>query len=166
MINKNAKKIALCGVFASLAIVIMCLGGLIPIATYISPILLMLIGCVIMKLVGVKLAWTWYVVVSILSLLLSADKESACMYLALGYYPYLKQWFERSKLHYILKFIYFNCAIASVYGILLYLIGLQQLIQDFEGIGFLGLSVILLMGNAVFFMLDRILTFTIQRFIK
>lgn len=166
MRNVNAKKIAMCGVFAALAVVIMCICGLIPLATYVSPVLVMIIGCIIMKLVGKKYAWTWYIAVAFLSLLLSADKESAAIYLALGCYPYLKEVFEKSKLQYIWKLIYFNCVILCVYWLLIYVIGLQQVMKDFQGIGAIGIAVFLILGNAVFFMLDRILTFIVKRVIK
>ena len=56
MHKTNAKQIAMGGVFAALAIVIMCLGGLIPIATFACPMICMLILHLIRKLCGNRIA--------------------------------------------------------------------------------------------------------------
>ena len=82
--------VALGGMLAALAVVIMCLGGLIPIATYVCPIVCSMLLAVMLKLCGRRFAWAWYAVVGILSSLFSPDKEGAAVFLFLGYYPILK----------------------------------------------------------------------------
>ena len=48
--RKNARNVALGGMMAALAIVIMCMGGLIPVATFVCPMLCMLLlVCVLHK---------------------------------------------------------------------------------------------------------------------
>ena len=115
MHKTNAKQIAMGGVFAALAIVIMCLGGLIPIATFVCPMICMLILHLIRKLCGNRIAWAWYGVVAILSVLLGPDKEAAAVFLFLGYYPIIKPKIDRIKPRWLWKGIYFNAVILLLY---------------------------------------------------
>lgn len=78
---------ALGGVLAALAVVIMGMGTLIPVATYVCPMLCALLLQVVLKTCGVRVAWAWYGAVAILSLLLAPDKEAAAVFLFLGYTP-------------------------------------------------------------------------------
>ena len=83
--RKNSKQMALGGIFAALAVVIMNLGGLIPIATYVCPALCMVLLSLVHRACGGRVAWAWYGAVAILSLLLSPDKEASAVFAFLGY---------------------------------------------------------------------------------
>lgn len=154
---KKSFAMALGGVFAALAIVIMTLGGMIPVATYITPVLCMLLLSVVMRSCGNKIAWTWFLAVSILALLLSPDRESAAVFVALGYYPIIKIRFDKLPASWLFKGIYFNVVTILLYALLLYVIGMEQLLSDFSGIGLWGLAAALLLGNVCFFLVDRLL---------
>ena len=71
-----AARIAFGGVLAALAVVIMSMGTLIPVATYVCPMLSALILQLVLKTCGQRIAWGWYGAVSLLSLLLAPDKEA------------------------------------------------------------------------------------------
>ena len=86
MRRNSAKEIALGGMLAALAMVIMCLGGLVPASTYVCPMLCALVLQVVKKLCGDRIAWAWYGAVSILSILLGPDKEAAAVFLFFGSY--------------------------------------------------------------------------------
>ncbi len=154
---KKSYAIALGGVFAALAVVIMTLGGMIPVATYVSPVLCMLLLNFVSRSCGNKIGWTWYAAVSILSLLLSPDKEAAAVFVALGYYPIVKGRFDKLPLCWLFKGIFFNAVTVLLYAVLMYVIGMEQLLTDFAGIGIWGLAVALLLGNLCFFLVDRVL---------
>ena len=79
---------------AALALVIMNMVGLIPIATYICPSLCMVLLSVVLKLCGKRIGWAWYGAVAILSVLMAPDKEAAAIFAVLGYYPIIKPAFE------------------------------------------------------------------------
>ena len=155
--NKN-RGVALGGMLAAVAVVIMCLGGLIPVATYVCPMLCALTQLVVLRFCGRRIGWTWFIVVSILSLLMSPDKEAAVVFAAVGYYPLMKDVFERSKLQILWKFLCFNCSIFLAYAIMIYLLGMQEVADTNMEFGLIGLLVILIMGNAAFFLLDKLLT--------
>lgn len=149
--------IALSGILAALAIVIMCLGALIPVATYVCPVLCALICFVVLRFCGKRIAWTWYTAVSILSFLVSPDKEAAFVFLFLGYYPIIKPFFDRFPLCVFLKILYFNVSAFLVYLLTIFVLGYEIVVSDFTGLGLLLLCVLLVLGNITFFLLDTLL---------
>ena len=76
---------ALGGIFAALALVLMSMGTLIPVATYACPVLCAMLLQTVLKFCGPKIAWAWYGAVAILSVLMAPDKEAAAVFLAIGY---------------------------------------------------------------------------------
>lgn len=145
------------GVLAALAIVIMCLGSIVPIATYACPALCMLVGGILLRVCGPKITWAWYGVVAILSLLLCADMESAITFVIFGYYPILRPRLNRFRLSILWKLLYFNIIVLVLYTVLLRLMGMAHLLEEFKEAGFVGLTVMLLLGNLTFWLLDKLL---------
>ena len=157
MRQNNTKKIALGGVLAAVAVVIMCLGGFIPIATYVCPMLCCATQLLVFQFCGKRIAWTWFVVVCILSVLMGPDKEAAMVFVAIGYYPMVKPLLDRSHFSVIFKILYFNISIIVVYSIMIYLFGMHEIAAENMEFGMMGLAVILILGNVTFFLLDRLL---------
>lgn len=142
---------------AALAVVIMCLGGIIPVATYICPMLCAILLAAVLSLTGKRIAWTWYAAVSLLSLLLGPDKEAAAVFLFLGYYPIIKPWLDRRKLPVLWKLAFFNIMILILYALLIWLFQMEQVVREFQELGMVLTVVTLVMGNVVLFMLDILL---------
>ena len=158
MRTSEARLIAFGGMMAALALVIMCLGGLIPVATFTCPIICMLILAYVLKFCGRRIGWAWYGAVSILGLLLGPDKEAAAIFLFLGYYPILKPRLDRMKLGIVLKLLIFNGMILLMYGALISLMGMQEIAAEYAALGQIMTAFMLVGGNAVFFLLDRVLS--------
>ena len=154
---------ALGGVFAALAVVIMSMGGMIPVATFVCPMLCMLLITVIFRRCGSRIAWAWFGAVAILSLLMGPDKEAAAVFAALGYYPIIKPFFDGKKLKWIFKLCYFNFVILVLYWLLLHLFGLAELVREFAEMGFWMTLATLILGNVTFVMLDRLLGMDLLR---
>lgn len=152
-----ASVIALGGVMAALAIVIMSLGGLIPIATYVSPMFCAILLQFVFLSCGARIAWAWYGAVAILSILLSPDKEAAAVFLFLGYYPIVKPKLDGKKYGLILKLLLFNASVGVMYWLLLNILGMAELNAEFAETGTLMLVVLLILGNVTFFLLDKLL---------
>ena len=163
MRRNGAKNVALGGVMAALALVVMCLGGMIPLATYVCPMICAVLLMVVLKRVGSRVAWAWYGAVSILSILLGPDKEAAAVFVFLGYYPILKPWLDRRKLAILWKLMLFNAAIFAMYGVLIYVFGLADLAAEFQELGAVLTIVTLVLGNATLIMLDVLLTLLEKR---
>lgn len=156
--QSNAGRIALGGMLAGVAIVIMCLGGYIPVATYVCPMLCCMTQFVVLRFCGKRLAWTWFAAVCFLSVLFAPDKEAAMVFLAVGCYPMLKPRFEQFRMRAILKLLFFNTAIVAVYFVMIYLLGMEQIASENTELGIIGLTVVLLLGNVTFVLLDKLLT--------
>ena len=155
--HTQARKTALGGMLAALAVVLMTMGGMIPVATYVVPMICMLILKLVASLCGIRIAWAWYGAVTLLGLLLCPDKEAAAVFAALGYYPIVKPRLDRTKLPWLWKGVLFNGSILLLYWILLNLFGIGELVQEFEGMGTAMTAVLLVMGNLVFYLLDKVL---------
>ena len=148
---------------AAVAVVLMSIGTILPIATYAAPVLCMLLGQVVLKLCGSRIAWAWYGAVSVLSLLMAPDKEAAAVFAVLGYYPIVKPKLDRLKLPWLWKGALFNGSILLMYWILLNLIGVSQLIEEFTGMGIAMTVVLLVLGNVTFILLDHVLGRKLKR---
>ena len=127
-----ASSVALGGVLAALAVVVMCLGTIIPVATYVCPMFCALLLQVVLKSCGVRIAWAWYGAVTILSLLLAPDKEAAAVFAFLGYYPIVKPRLDKTRLRWLWKGLLFNASVLVMYWLLLRVFGLAQVTEDFE----------------------------------
>ena len=154
---------ALGGVFAALAVVIMTLGGFIPVATFVCPMFCMSLLRVVTLTCGNRTGWAWYGAVAVLSLLLGPDKEAAAVFLVIGHYPVWKPVIDRSPLKWLLKVMFFNGSILALFWVMLHLLGLNELSSGFDGIGVAGMILMLLMGNIIFFMLDKLLSMRFSR---
>ena len=148
---------ALGGVLAALAVIIMNMGGLIPVATYVCPMLGMVLLQVVLKTCGRRYAWAWYGAVAVLGLLMSPDKEAAAVFVFLGYYPILKPKLDKRKGKWLWKVLLFNSVILVMYWLLMHLFGMAQLAAEFEEMGVIMTVVTLILGNVTFFLLDKLL---------
>ncbi|MDD5953597.1 MAG: hypothetical protein PUD38_00170 [Firmicutes bacterium] len=153
----EAAKIAFGGVMAALALVIMNLVGLVPVATFVCPLLTMMILQLVLRFCGCRIGWAWYGAVAILSVLLAPDKEAAAFFVCLGYYPMLKPGLDRMKLGTAVKYLFFNAVILLMYYVLINLLGFDEIAKEFSELGMILTALMLVMGNIIFFMLDKIL---------
>ena len=117
----------------------------------------MLILCIVLKRCGGRIAWAWYGAVAILGILLSPDKEAAAVFVFLGYYPIVKPKLDKLPLRWLWKLLLFNVAILLMYWLLMHIFGMAQLLQEFKEMGIAMTAMTLLLGNATFILLDRLL---------
>ena len=157
MRRNQTGKIALCGLLAAAAAVIMLLGGLIPMSTYVCPLLASLLCSIVFRICGSRLGLIWYAAVSILALMTGPDKEAAFVFLLLGYYPILKPRIDRSPLRVLWKILLFNFSVLLLCFLLRLVMGLD-FYGDLEAASWILTLILLLLGNLVFFMLDRLLS--------
>ena len=156
-IHTTVHATALGGVTAALAVVIMCLGGLIPLATFVCPVLCILLLEFISRQCGKRIGWAWYGAVAMLSMLMGPDKEAAALFFFVGYYPLVKPTLERFPLSWLWKLLIFNVAILLMYYVLINLFGMAALASEFQEMGLILLIITLALGNLTFVLLDRVL---------
>ena len=156
MMRNTAKKTALGGMTAALAVVIMCMGGLIPVATFVCPMMCMMMLWMTAKVSGRRIGWAWYGAVAMLGLMLSPDKESAAVFLCLGFYPLVKPYLDRLPFSFLWKLLLFNVIIAIMYAVMIRLFGMDQIASEYTGLGVAMTVILLILGNITFLLLDLV----------
>ena len=153
---------AFCGMTAALSVVLMLAGGLIPIATYVSPLLasaLLLPVCVEFTR---RAAWGTWLVTAVVALLLGMDKEAAFLYLFVGWWPAAKTPLEariRGRMpRLLLKAALFAICVGAMYSLLIFLMHMEAIEADFGEMGqwMTGLFFVALVACLLLF--DRLLT--------
>lgn len=167
--KNSTHKLALCGVMCALALVIMLLGGVVTIATFCCPALA---GLVLIPLVvecGKRMALGAWIAISLLSLMLCPNKEAALLFTFLGYYPVIKwqldtiknKWKRRG-----LKFIILNTSIAVMYGLIFYVLRIDQIMADYQDVTKVTFVLLVLLGNLTLYLYDRLLFIGAWLYIK
>lgn len=135
--RENAKRqsytVAFCALMAALGTALMTTGGLIPIATYCSPLLAGILLLPVLYEFGRREGWMVWAVTAALSLILSPDKEAGSMYLFLGWYPILKPAFDRIRpaaLRFFSKLAVFTLAFAAMYALLCFVFQLDEAVEE------------------------------------
>ena len=153
--RKQSMMIAFCGMAAGLSMVILLLGGVIPVATYAVPMLCGLLLLPILLEFGEKAAWATFFAVAALALMLDFDKEAAFFYLFIGYYPIVKWRLDKLKpkaLRIAAKIALFTVSMVVMYSLLQLLFPVLAVLKDFEEMGVL-LSVLFLAAYVLCMML-------------
>lgn len=154
---KNTSLTALGGIITALSIVFMFLSSLIPFMTYVVPAFAGLLLIVTVNEVELKWSFYIYAAVSLLSLLVIADKEAAVMYVFFfGYYPFVSKLLDdevKTKLlNKLLKFLIFNVGVVVGYLLIIYVFAIP--IEEMEEFGKYTNIVLLALGNVVFVFYD------------
>lgn len=165
--NRIAFKVALCGVFSGLALVFLLLTTVIPVGTYALPIVSGILLVAVAVEFNTKWAFAAYFAVSVLSFLLSGDKEAVLYFIMFfGFYPIVKKYFERIKskvLSMILKYLLFNACMIGEFFIGVYLLGIPA--ESFSIFGVNLPLVFLASGNIAFYLYDKCVTVMIGYYI-
>ena len=93
MRDRKTFRVAFCGVMAGAMAALMLVGTLIPLSTYIAPMLAGALAAPVVWELGAGSGWLLYAAVSLLSLFLATDKEAALLYVLLlvtSFFP--KSW--------------------------------------------------------------------------
>ena len=165
MRHSNARAVALGGMLTAVAVVIMSLGSIIPVNTYVCPVACILITRPVLSVCGKKIAWCYYLAVAVLSLLLAPDREAALVYVFLGYYPMLRPVFGKIRqkpLRIAAKLLFFTLAGAAVYALLIRIMGVEAVLGETGTLETVMLAVAVLMWDAMFLMVDGLLELGIR----
>lgn len=150
--SSESRKIALSGVFGSLAAVLMLMGGILPLATYVAPALAGILIVPVAIEFGIKTGYVLYAAIGLLSLFVVPDKEMSLIFVFfLGFYPLLK---ASLTAQWAVKLAVFNACIVGMYGIILFLFPIGAVVEEFESMGIPFTGLLLLMGNVTFVIYD------------
>ena len=167
--GKRSKRMALCGMMVALAVVIMLLGGAIPLATFCCPVLASLALIPLLLEYGRKWTLMAYAAVAALGLMLSPDKEAALLFAFLGYYPALKPALDNIKsraLRIIAKLSVFNLAAGAMLLSIAFVLRMDAIIAEYTAMGIAGGIVFAILANITMLLYDRMLVVTAFMYIK
>ncbi len=151
-------RVALGGIVSALCLVTMFLAGVLP-AFY---LLLPMIAGVLMMIIAVEVSRSWafltYIAVSLLSLLVTFDKEAALVFIMIfGHYPIVRLYLQKiplKGLRAFIKLIIFNICVLSYFYVTVYIFGLDEMLEEFDDYGKYGAYAMLALCNVVFLMYD------------
>ena len=155
----KARQVALGGVLGALAVSVLLLGGVIPVAVYVAPMLASMVLAFLLTRLPTGLCRVWYVGVSVLALLLVPDKETAFVFVFLGPYPLLRRHLQPLPRLLRLggKLLYFNLAVGAMYALLFWVLRLDSLVQEAGELTLWLLLLLLGLGNVTFLLFDVLL---------
>lgn len=151
-------RVALGGIISALCLVTMFLSGIIP-ALY---IMLPMVAGVLMAIIAVEVNTEWamltYTAVSILSFIITFDKEAALIFILLfGHYPILKLYIDKIKNSFLrisVKLLVFNVCVILYYYITVYFLGIKQLLEELDDFGKYGGLIMLVIVNIILISYD------------
>ena len=155
--RKTSDRVALGGIVAALCVVIMYLTGVVPALYIAAPMAAGVLMIILVEEVSVGWAWLTYLAVSLLSLIVTFDKEAALMFiLFFGYYPIVRLNIQKitvRPLRLLCKLLLLNAFLVADYFLTVYVLGLPT----FEDDGNVMLLSLAAAFNAVFLLYDRLL---------
>lgn len=171
-IKEKSVKASFGGISAALSIIIMSVFSIFPSMTYAAPVICGIFITIAVIEFNSKFAFAVYFAVSVLSVMVVPNKESAVFYaLFFGIYPILKGIIEsktKGAVSWIIKYLFFNIAI-----IIGYLICAKLLNIPYDEIGVFGKFTLLFLwgsGNVSFLIYDiaftRIVTLYVYKWQK
>ncbi len=151
-------RVALGGIVSALCLITMFVAGIVP-ALY---LLLPMVAGVLMMLIATEVSTGWafltYLSVSLLSLIITFDKEAALVFIMIfGHYPIIRNSIQKISngfLRFLIKFIICNVCIISYFYVTVYLFGLDEMLEEFDEIGKYGELVMLVLSDIIFFLYD------------
>ena len=159
--RRQSRRMALCGVLAALAVVLLSFGALIPFSTFCCPILAMLCMIPVVEEYGRKSALLFYGAVSVLALLLAPDKEVALLFTFLGWYPAVRTAIDRRLpgrvFPALAKLLIFAVSVAAMYALAIFVLGMTYLAEEYAAEGQLLLIVTVILGCVVWLLCDKVL---------
>ncbi|RGB69799.1 MULTISPECIES: hypothetical protein [Oscillospiraceae] len=159
---KKSTQVAMGGICASLCLFLMFMTCMFPFTQFAFPALAGIVLIAVVFENGRPTATLVYVAVSILSLIIVPVKEAAFLFVGFfGYYPIIKSKLEQLRprlIEYLVKFLIFNASVIGCYAILIYIMGIDEVLEETGMFGQYSLLVLILLGNIMFIIYDFAIT--------
>lgn len=155
---KKSTQVALGGLAAALCLLLMFMTGMIPFGEYALPAFAGIVLIAVVVENGPKTATLVYAAVSILAIFMVPVKEAALLFIFFfGYYPILQTQLVKIKLkplQYLAKFAIFNVAVVAAYMVVIYVLGISEILEEFGSFGQYSALILLILGNVFFGVYD------------
>lgn len=163
-------RVALGGIVSALCLVTMFLAGILSPLYLLLPMIAGALLLIIAEEVSIGWALLTYISVSILSMFITADKESALIFIMLfGHYPILRFYVQKIKLslpRLAIKLAVFNACAVGFFFVTVYLFGIKQMVEDMSDFGRYGSYIFLGLCNVVFLLYDYMLEAVYNVYLK
>lgn len=157
---KKTHELALCGVLCALAVAFLWLSGVIPLSTYVWPILASATLLPAREECRKSYAWSCFAAAAVLGLLLCADKEAALVFCFLGYYPLVKPNLDAissKALRLLAKLGLCTVSMGVMYALIIFVFKLPAIVQEFSESAAWLLWATAAMGLLLFFVYDLLI---------
>ncbi len=155
--KQKTHELALASILGATAVVLLMLGGIVPLSTYACPVLASLAILVAGEECRTRCAWLCFVAAAILGLLLGPDKESALLFAFLGYYPLLQPKLDALRpapVRMAVKLALAITAVGTMYALILFVFRLEVVVQEFYAASPAVLWTTIALGVLLFLMYD------------
>ncbi len=145
---------------AALAVTLLFLGGVVPLASIALPVLASMALIPVYAEYGAKWGFLWYLAVAGLGLLLTPDREAAILFVFFGYYPMLRRRFGHLRVRPVrlfTKLLYLNASVVAAYGLMIFVFRIGELSEDFASTEKWLLCAVLILANICFALYDLLL---------
>lgn len=145
---------------AALAVTLLFLGGVIPLASIALPVLASMALIPVYAEYGAKWGFLWYLAVAGLGILLTPDREAAILFVFFGYYPMLRRRFGHLRVRPVrlfTKLLYLNASVVAAYGLMIFVFRIGELSEDFASTEKWLLCAVLILANICFALYDLLL---------
>lgn len=131
-LRRTSFRLALCGLMTALGTALMAAGGLIPVATYATPLYVQMLLVPVLTEFGPREGLLVWGATALLSLMLCPDREAAVLYLLAGYYPVLKPVLDRlpGPLARGAKLVFFTLVQILLCALLIWVFQMQQVAAE------------------------------------
>ena len=155
--KQRTHELALASMLGATAVVLLMLGGIIPLSTFACPVLSSFAILIAGEECRKSYAWTCYAASAILGLLLGPDKESALLFAFLGYYPLLQPKLDALRpapVRMAVKLALVITAVSAMYALILFVFRLEDVVQEFYAASPAVLWTTVALGVLLFLMYD------------
>lgn len=157
--HDKSYRVALGGIVSALCLLAMFMAGVIAPMYILFP----MIAGGLMMIIASEVSRGWavltYISVSLMSLIITFDKEAALLFIMFfGHYPIMKFYIDKIRpgfLRKIVKLLIFNGCIILYFMITVYALGLDQIMDEMGDMGKYGLYIMLGAADLIFVLYDK-----------
>ncbi len=153
--KEKTKRTAVSGLLTALSVILMLPTLVIPVFTYVSPMVSGIINIPVTKISGKKFAWGVYFATSFITMILLSDKEASLLYIMFfGYFPIIYKDINKLKKipAAVIKFVLFNLSTVSSSLAAIYIFKVP--VEEFTDMGKYSVLILLLLGNVALIFYD------------
>lgn len=151
-------KIALGGIISALCLLTMFMTGIFPALSILLPMISGIFMMIMVSEISIGWAFLTYISVSLLSLILTFDKESVLLFIMFfGHYPIIRFIINRIKskaLRTAVKISVFNICVITFFMFTTYILKLTAFLEEIKSFGKYGIPAILIFVNIIFILYE------------